>query len=163
MGDKRRFARFAELIAQEVPDRQSRLADVACGKGYLQMALRQLGYTNVVSFDKRKGLAKPHRQAFYRHEWFSFNKHRKEFAAVVALHPDQGTDHSILYAVNNTVPFLVCPCCLLPSASAFHPPRHSFAAWVQHLTGLASPTHQVREHYLNLQGRNLVLVGHPRE
>lgn len=161
MGDKRRFSRFAELIAQTCADRSVRIADVAGGKGYLQMALRSLGYTNIVTFDKRRKMANPMRKKFYRYEWFSFNRHRKGFGLVAAMHPDEGTDHSILYAVNNRVPFLVCPCCILPSATSFWE-RKNFGGWVEHLEKLAQETHAVRREMLPISGRNMVLIGLPR-
>jgi len=138
-----------------------RIADVAGGKGHLQAALRSHGYADIVTFDKRPKMAKRHRQKFYRYEWFSFAKHRKEFGLVVAMHPDEGTDHSILYAVNNRVPFLVCPCCITPSATAFWD-RKNFATWVAHLERLALATHELRRETLAIAGRSLVLVGTPR-
>ena len=159
MGDRKRFSHFAELIDRECPDRSVRIADVAGGKGQLQAALRCRGYTDIVSFDKRKKMARPRK--IYRYEWFSFNHHQGEFDLVVAMHPDQGTDHSILYAVKNRVPFLVCPCCILPSATSFWD-RRKFPAWVEHLEGLAAKTHQLRREVLPIVGRNLVLVGTPR-
>ena len=158
MGDRKRFSRFAELISQTCPDHSVRIADVAGGKGHLQAALRGHGYDDIVTFDKRPKMAKRHRQKFYRYEWFSFNKHRKGFGLVVAMHPDEGTDHSILYAVKNRVPFLVCPCCILPSATSFWG-RKSFGGWVSHLEGLALESHEVRREMLPIAGRNLVLVG----
>ncbi len=159
MGDKRRFAEFAMLINQHHPDTAIRIADVAGGKGYLQMALRGYGYSKIMTYDKRPKLAKPHRSDFYQYRWFSYNL-GKEFDLVVAMHPDQGTDHSILYAAKNRVPFMVCPCCILPSASCFWD-RHNFQGWVNHLEKLASETHDVARIELPISGRNLVLVGVP--
>lgn len=162
MGDKRRFREFAALIAARFPDRSARVADVAGGKGHLQAALRELGYTSIVSFDKRPGMAKPHRRSFYRYQWFSFNRNAGEFDLVAAMHPDEGTDHAVLYAVKNRVPFVVCPCCVRPSATCFWDQK-SFLGWVRHLTALASETHCVQEAMLPIQGRSLVLVGSIRD
>jgi hypothetical protein len=159
MGDKRRFAEFANLVASTIPDRGVAIADVACGKGYLQMWLRKLGFSDIVSFDKRKGKTAGPRRC-YQHRWFSYNQHKGEFGLVVAMHPDQGTDHSILYAAKNKVPFLVCPCCILPSASSFWD-RSDFQGWVNHLEKLALDTHDVARVELSISGRNLVLVGTP--
>lgn len=161
MGDPKRFSRFAELIEKAHPIRDVRIADVAGGKGHLQAALRGLGYEDIVSFDKRPRMAKQHRQRYYRYEWFSFNRHRKEFGLVAAMHPDQGTDHSVLYAVNNRVPFVVCPCCILPSATSFWH-RKDFGQWVKHLEVLAAETHDVRRVELPISGKNLCLVGTPK-
>ena len=69
MGDARRFDLLADLIADTWPDyRDARIADVAAGKGYLQMALRQRGFRNIVSFDRRKSFAGP--RSIYRYGWF---------------------------------------------------------------------------------------------
>lgn len=160
MGDKRRFDEFARLV-NRLWAKDMRIADVAGGKGILNGYLRAFGYTDVVTFDKRKRLAKPHRQHMFRYKWFSFNE-KEKFDLIVAMHPDQGTDHSILYAVKNKVPFLVCPCCILPSASCFWD-RKDFKAWVNHLEKLASETHNVTKMELPIAGRNLILVGKPKE
>ncbi len=161
MGDPNRFREFGKLIHERFPDRSQRIADVAGGKGLLQAALRGLGYSSIVSFDKRKGMAKPHRQKFYRYAWFSFNRDEGEFDLVTAMHPDEGTDHAVLYAVKNKVPFVVCPCCILPSATSFWD-RKKFPAWVEHLKLLAMETHDVSEERMPVHGRNLVLIGKPR-
>ena len=44
MGDPRRFSLFADVIAANFPSNLP-VADVAGGKGYLQVALRQRGMT----------------------------------------------------------------------------------------------------------------------
>lgn len=159
MGDKRRFSAFAELIREHIPQ-QSRLVDVAGGKGYMQAALRALGFDNILTFDKRRRLAKPHRQHMYRYAWFSYNQ-KEDFDAVIAMHPDQGTDHAILYAVKRDVPFLVCPCCVLPSASCYWGSRSNYAKWLDHLESLAIATHVIERVTLPIDGRAVVLVGRP--
>ena len=161
MGDPARFREFAKVIAREFPTRSQRIADVAGGKGMLQAALRCSGYGNIVTFDKRRHMAKRHRQKFYRYEWFAYNTHRKEFGLVVGMHPDQGTDHAILYAVNNCVPFAVCPCCIIPSASTLWEPRNS-EGWLRHLTALASETHEVTIERMPINGKNVVMIGRPK-
>ncbi len=158
MGDPARFRKFAELVKGTHPRRDLRIVDVAAGKGALQANLRQEGYTDIVSFDKRKRCARPRR--FYRYAWFQYNC-GLDFDLVLAMHPDEGTDHAILYAAKHRVPFLVCPCCILPSASLFWD-RKNFAGWVAHLTALASQTHAVEEVLLPIAGKNLVLKGTPR-
>lgn len=160
MGDRKRFGEFTKLIERVAPDRATRIADVAGGKGYLQAALRSAGYSRVVTFDKRRKLAHPAKQDRYRYKWFSYAQHAGEFDLVAAMHPDEGTDHSVLYAVRNRVPFLVCPCCILPSASCFWD-RKNFAGWVAHLKQLAAATHEVEEVLLPIAGKNLVLAGRP--
>lgn len=85
MGDSSRFRRFANLIHATFPNLSLRIADVAGGKGHLQAALRQLGYANVVSFDKRRGYAKRHRQKFYRYQHFDCRKLAGEFDLVARI------------------------------------------------------------------------------
>lgn len=68
MGDTRRFRLMADLIARNVSDRSIPVADVAGGKGYLQAELRQRGFRDVISFDKRKKMAKGRKHQ--RYEWF---------------------------------------------------------------------------------------------
>lgn len=161
MGDPARFREFAKVIAGQFgTSSDKRIADVAGGKGYLQSALRCQGFRNIVTFDKRPKLAKPHRRDCYRYEWFT-SDHSERFDLVVAMHPDQGTDHSILYGVRNRVPFVVCPCCILPSAATFWANK-SFAGWVSHLKQLAEETHTVSEVRMPISGRNLVLIGTPK-
>ena len=52
MGDSRRFDLMAKLIEKHIP-KGFTIGDIASGKGYLQAALRQRGYRNITSWDKR--------------------------------------------------------------------------------------------------------------
>jgi len=52
MGDSRRFDLFAKLATKYFP-KSYRIADVAGGAGYLRLALREMGYNNVETWDKR--------------------------------------------------------------------------------------------------------------
>lgn len=154
MGDRTRFSKFAALIRQHLPLEAS-IADVAGGKGTLQMALRQLGYRDVTSWDKRHRYAR--RRSIYRFGWFSWNE-KTPYDAVVALHPDEGTDHALLYAARNGVPALICPCCILPSGESYWGP-YKYPAWLTHLEQLAlRHGASVERLKLPMSGRNDVLL-----
>lgn len=154
MGDKRRFDEFAKLISGLIP-KNAVIADVASGKGYLQAALRQLGYSDVTSWDKRRKNASNRRG--YRYGLFQWDKAPK-YDAIVAMHPDEGTDHAILYAAKHGVPAIICPCCIKPSAEVYWG-RHAFADWAAHLEGLALRLNcRVRWADLPISGRNRVLI-----
>lgn len=158
MGDKRRFDLFAGKIAKHIgPD--ARIADVAGGKGYLQAALYERGYRHVTTWDKRRELARGRRRTKWG--YFIWNKAPRDYDAVVGMHPDGATDHIIRYAAYRRVPFLVCPCCIVPSSDAFWG-QYNFGAWVDHLVGLAE-RHQMQTvvDMLPMDGRNLVIVGTP--
>lgn len=160
MGDARRFDLFARLIHESFPDKSIRIADVAGGKGYLQAALRQNGYRSVISFDRRKRNAAPHRQHFMRYQWFNCDS-PESFDLVVGMHPDEGTDHIIKYAGKNGVPFAVCPCCVRPSATAFWG-KASYPKWIDHLLCVASEKSVTFLETLKMNGRNDVIIGRPK-
>jgi hypothetical protein len=159
MGDPRRFDLFAKLIAKHIPT-SARIADVASGSGALQAALRQKGFRNVVSWDKRKRNAKT--RAGYRYGYFNYENAPRDYDAVVAMHPDEATDHVILYAVKHRIPAIVCPCCVKPSACAYWG-DHNEHPWVEHLRQLARKGRmEVTETMLPMSGRNRVLIMEPK-
>lgn len=158
MGDPRRFDRFADLIAQRLSPQMS-IADVAGGKGYLQAALRQRGFTSITSWDKRKKYGANSRG--YRYGWFTHDL-KDQYSAVVAMHPDGGTDHAILYAARNRCPAIVCPCCAVGSAVAYWGSRLSFSAWCEHLEKLGQANGlSVERLTIPIDGRNTVLIFTP--
>ena len=160
MGDPARFRHFARLIAELYPDRSARIADVASGKGQLQAALRQIGYVNVTSWDNRKRNATGRRG--YRFGRFYHQSVSEKYDLVIAMHPDEGTDESIAYAARVRVPFVVCPCCVLPSATTFGGRQGSFTDWKRHLIGFAKSRRMIVNHSrLEFRGRNEVLHGVP--
>ena len=159
MGDARRFALFADVIAANFPDRSVETADVAAGKGYLRAALYERGFRNVTSWDKRPRQAKP--RSGYRYGWFDHRSAPRGYRLVVGMHPDEGTDEIIAYAAKHRVPFCVCPCCVKPRASAYWGAK-TFAPWVDHLVRFAQDNGMdVSEAGLPMTGRNLVLIGRP--
>jgi SAM-dependent methyltransferase len=159
MGDRSRFRLFAQLIAERFPDRKARIADVACGKGQLHSELHLLGYRNVVSWDKRKRNLRRLSVGF-RYEWFDYRNAPRGYDLVVGMHPDEGTDHIILYAAKHKVPFLVCPCCVLPSAAEYGGQRACYTDWMRHLVGLARSRRMTTDTVsLPMDGRKQVIVG----
>lgn len=154
MGDPRRFDAFAKLVVRHVPLAAS-VADVAGGRGYLQAALRQLGYRSVVSWDKRKRYASG--RAGYRYGWFDYEK-APRYDAVVAMHPDEATDQVVLYATKHRIPALVCPCCVKPQAVPYWG-DHNYRDWCSHLTKLATNAGaHVQWTELPIVGRSAVMM-----
>ena len=162
MGDSRRFDLMAGLIQKQFPSfKDSLIADVAGGKGHLQQSLRERGYTDIVTFDKRKVRCRGrhHRQAY---QLFSRRTPGK-FGLIIGMHPDEATDVIIVEAARRRVPFAVCPCCVKPTASTLWG-KKSYGVWVKHLIGLAKRAgFDVTEHLLKMNGKNAVLVGRPRK
>lgn len=159
MGDPRRFDLFSKLIERAHPAREMSIADVASGKGALQAALRQRGYRSVISWDTRKRNAKT--RPCYRFGKFDHRNAPRGYDLVIGMHPDQATDQIIAYAAKHRVPFVVCPCCLLPTASTFWGP-HTFSGWVDHLIEFARAGRmKVEMESLPMVGRNVVLLGVP--
>lgn len=160
MGDRRRFDLFAHLIDRNFPSYRSRpLVDVASGKGYLQAALRQHGFENIVSWDKRPRNGKPRR--CYRYGYFDWKSAPRDYQLVVAMHPDEGTDHAIMYAAKHRLPFIICPCCAKPDAVPYSGKTH-WQAWNKHLMHLARTKNMdVQLVELSMQGRNVVMIGRP--
>ena len=159
MGDSHRFELFAKMVATNFPKKDARIVDVAGGKGYLKEALRDLGYTNVLTMDKNRKAAKKQKHLAYKYGYFNCNT-QEHFDCVVAMHPDEATNHSICYAVKHNITAFVCPCCIKPSAVLFQK-NYKFHFWVEHLKNLAKGM-EVQELYLKMSGRNLVLKFTPR-
>lgn len=154
MGDPRRFYLFANLIEQHI-SRDLNIVDVSGGKGYLQAALYQRGYRRITSWDKRHKYVMNRRG--HRYGYFHWEE-KTPYDALIAMHPDEGTDHSILYAAKHQIPALVCPCCIKPSAEVYWG-QHSFGKWYEHLENLAILRGCSVLHFeLPMNGRNKVMV-----
>jgi hypothetical protein len=156
MGDPKRFRLTSELIEQRFPDRQARIADVAGGKGQLQSFLRQAGYRNVLSIDRRNRYAKSRKG--YRFGLFSFET-LERFDLVVGLHADDATDHVVLYGRRWNVPWIVVPCCVRPSGAPFGARANDYHRWIAHLRKLGGGPTVVETITLSMKGRNVALVG----
>jgi hypothetical protein len=158
MGDSKRFRLFAEMITQFFPERDASIADVASGKGQLQAILRQSGYRDIVSWDKRHRNAKTRRGYHYGH--FDYRSAPRGYELVIGMHPDEGTDHIIQYACKHRTPFIVCPCCVKPSASTFQ--AIGYDGWMGHLIGLAEAGRMAVDVIsLPMEGRKEVIIGRP--
>ena len=162
MGDKRRFDLFAALVARNFnPSHYATVADIASGKGKLQYALRGRGYHRVVSFDKRKKHNIRPSGYNFQHRYFSESV-KENFSLLVGMHPDEATDVIIVEAAKRGVPFVVCPCCVKPSALPFWGP-HKYNAWMKHLRLLADGLNfMTAEAQLKMSGRNVCLIGRPQ-
>lgn len=159
MGDKRRFDQFAKLVYKAFPQIVNwSVADVAGGKGYLRGALRDLGVKNVETWDIRHQQSK--NNPGERWGLFKYDKAPK-YDLVLGMHPDGATDHIVLHAARHKVPFVVCPCCVKPSATAYFGP-YKYGAWLQHIKSLGvSNGFYVDECILPISGCNRVLIGTP--
>lgn len=158
MGDARRFDEFAKLVERHLA-KDMKIVDVAAGKGYLRAAMYQRGYRNVTCWDKRPRCAKP--RSGYRYGYFDY-KTAPQYDAVVAMHPDEGTDQVVLYAVTRGILAIVCPCCAKPSASTFWGSKSSYGDWTAHLEVLARKHGaDVAWEKLPINGRNRVMIIRP--
>lgn len=159
MGDPRRFDLFADVVAREFP-RALSVADVAGGKGGLQAALRARGFTCIESWDKRKKYAGP--RGCYRYGYFDYRSAPTNYGLVVGMHPDEGTDHVIAYAIRHRRPFAVCPCCVKPSATRY-PGRRDYRPWCDFLDAMArSGGFKTQRFDLRISGCSHVILGTPR-
>lgn len=156
MGDKHRFDIFANFVAT-ILHRDARIADVAGGGGDLQKALRALGFTSVTSWDNRH-IKDRVRGMTYVRSYFDYTRvSPKHYDAIIGLHPDGGTDQIVMYATTYGKTAIVCPCCVIPTATKFV--GGDFDAWVAHLKRVAQARGKlVIERTLKMKGRNTVLV-----
>ncbi len=156
MGDTRRFNLFADVVKRNIPT-HLHIADIAGGKGYLQLALNERGYNNVTTIDKTRS---PIHKLHQIYKFFHYSTEEK-FEAIVGMHPDQSTDHIILYAGKNRIPAIVCPCCVMPDATTYFG-DHSYPSWIKHLKKIAAQNKlQVTETQLPMNGKNAVLICRP--
>jgi hypothetical protein len=144
VGDPRRFEAFADYVERHWPARDARIADVAGGNGGLQAALHRLGYSNVLTIDKRRRFAKS--RPMFRYGLFSEDE-SEHFDLVLGMHPDGATEMIIVYARDHGIPFAVVPCCSVGK-------RTDYPLWMGYLERLAGP-HEVD--LLPIRGRNLVI------
>lgn len=159
MGDSRRFEVFANFIKANFPNCRQ-VADVAGGKGYLQTALRDLGF-NVITFDKRKGRRNRPGKFEFQYRYFDSTV-KNDFDLLVGMHPDEATDVIIREAAKRRVPFAIVPCCIMPTAYIYYG-QHKYSQWVEHLKNVAKRLgYQVYDTQLKIQGKNTVIWGIPK-
>jgi len=158
MGDSRRFDLFAKLIKSTFPKARS-IVDVAGGKGYLNLALLDLDYPKVTTYDVRvsgriKGIE-------YKTKLFNSSA-ADDYDLIVGMHPDEATDHIIVEAGKRTIPFIVCPCCVKPSAVPFWG-NYNRRNWLSHLLSLAERSGmETTMTTLPMNGRNEIIIGKPK-
>ena len=157
MGDRRRFDLFAELIRKNFnPAQYKSIADVAAGKGYLQVALREKGFKEVRSFDLRR---KVFHGLDYRRILFDSTIPGK-FDLICGMHPDEATDVIIDTAARLRIPFVLCPCCTRSTVTIYWGAKLSFKGWYNHLVRFAKiKGFEVQEIRLHMNGRNDCILG----
>ena len=164
MGGRRRFDLFADLILRQFPATANAaaalpIADIAGGKGQLRAAFQSRGIHNITTWDKRRSV--PAHKPGFRRAWFDHRTAPNDYGLVLGMHPDEGTDHIVLFAAKNRVPFAVCPCCVKPSAAPFHGERE-YEAWCRHVAGLArAGGMRVDVLRLAMKGCSNVVIGRP--
>lgn len=157
MGDSRRFEEFSKIVEKHI-SKISSIVDVAGGKGYLQACLRERGFTKVTTVDKRKKNSL--NKKGHKYSLFDYRTSEK-FDAVVAMHPDEGTDHAIMYASLHKIPAVICPCCVKPSAATYWG-NHKFDSWKKHLQNLAEKYGMtVQWTKMKINGKNEVMILKP--
>jgi hypothetical protein len=162
MGDKARAEVFATFIWKEFPEAVS-IADVAGGHGDLSYWLaiggraptivdpRAARFPKWIQRDLRKRRVRgertsPIRRLVARVEDVDL----REFDLVVALHPDQATEPTILGCLASGVDFAIVPCCVFPIDQT----RYTQEGWVNYLVSLAPGTRCVQ---LPIRGANTAI------
>ena len=115
---EQRNAKFEEWISETYSLEALKSGDgvlsVGGGKGELCLRLQARGIKCTV-VDPRASVAE--NESFERmiqkfdHKSFP----NRPFSLIVGMHADQGTEHAVLYALTNKIPFAVVPCCVFPS------------------------------------------------
>ncbi len=158
MGDKRRFYELAKFIKNNFPDENLKIADIASGKGYLQVALREQGYKHVISYDKRSKNTVNKKKYKQVYRLFS-NKETTEFNLLVGLHPDEATDVIITEAARRKISFVIVPCCTKTTVTTFWG-HNSYANWMKHLEDYAKLLKfNITTTRIPISGRNVVMKG----
>lgn len=148
MGDSRRFQVFADFIAKHYSSKM-RVADIAAGKGYLSLALKERGFDNVTAFDIRSRVVKGLR--FFRRNFTV--EDARDFDLLIGLHPDEATDVIIFAATKFGKKFAVVPCCEKTLVS-----KYWGGGWLKHLSKISSENGvEPKVCQLKMTGRNIVM------
>jgi hypothetical protein len=162
MGDRDRAKVFAAFIRDMFPVAVS-VADVAGGHGDLSYWLaidgreptiidpRPARFPKWIQRDLRKRMtngkqARPIRRVEARVE----DSELHAYDLVVALHPDQATEPTILACRESGVNFAVVPCCVFPIGRT----RYTQEGWINYLSSLAPGTRRAR---LPIRGASTVI------
>lgn len=158
MSSPRRFEITAINISKQFPNREICIADIAGGKGYLNLALKEIGYNNVISFDKRSRHVHKNKINF-QYRLFNIDM-AKDFDLLVGLHPDEATDLIIKAGSIYKKSFFIVPCCIMPNTVQFWD-KYKFPVWIEHLKkySIKLGYNNIQEIQLKFDGRNIALVG----
>ena len=164
MGDSSRFILFSQYIKNNFPfTKYPTIADIAGGKGQLQIELHKLGY-DVTTYDKRH--TRVSRNLKYKYSYFN-DSIKEKYSLLVGLHPDEATDIIITQAIKRKIPFCVIPCCILPYATIYkgdtnRTSKNAYRSWINHLKQVAeSNKYKVILFELPMKGKNIVIKGIP--
>jgi len=155
MGDSKRFDEMATLIVRHFPSgKYPTIADVAGGSGLLNKALSIKGYT-VTSYDGKKRRNIPRNVSI---KWKLFDETIKDdYSLIVGMHPDAATDVIIKSAHDRGVPFVIVPCCVIPTTTV---DSYGGSDWFLFLTRYAQRLgFDTMSYTLKMQGQNKVLIG----
>lgn len=159
MGDSRRFHEFAKRIKKQFLPTNN-IADVAGGKGYMRLALKEQGLNYVTTWDKRHSyIAK--NVGTQKYSYFLHDRVVEKYEGVIGMHPDGATDKIIYYCGKNRVKGLICPCCVISSAEVYWG-RSKYLDWKKHLTKMANRLNlEVQWTTMPFQGRNDLMIISP--
>lgn len=155
MGDKRRFNLLAEFIKARVPQ-SARIADVAAGKGYLSLALKERGYNRITAFEPEprrcviRGLPLLARR-------FQMTD-AAQFDVIVGMHPDGATEEIICGAGKYDKEMFLVPCCAKTSITSYGGNGNKFFPWLNHLIKLCHTNRlEIQRTTLKMDGKNVIL------
>ena len=162
MGDIRRFPAFAGFIKEHFPYAQ-KIADVAGGIGNLSYYLRESGFDSTVIDTRDVRLPSRFRRNLRKQsikQGVDIQIQRvvgeiqktdlEPFDLIVALHPDEATEHTMRVAIRLEKNFAVVPCCVFPIDGV----KRSEEKWVEHLMSLSDDIQMAK---LPIGGANRVL------
>lgn len=158
MGDSARFKIFTKRIVKNL-DKDMKIADIAGGKGLLRKSLMEVGFSNVETWDKTRNKKIKGKHIY---KYFDYQSAPEDYDAVVGMHPDEGTDHILMYAARYRVPAIICPCCIKPSATKLFGEK-DYTNWIKHLIRIAE-NNKMDYYFSNMpfSGRNDILIVRPR-
>jgi hypothetical protein len=160
--DGRRFRVFAEFIHKTYPQ-VHRVADVAGGHGGVSFHLYRFGYAATI-IDERDVHLPGRLKRVLRKESVKQGRIVEiprlvkrvqdvdlgSYDLIVALHPDEATEHVVRAGIEHGKDFAVVPCCVFPLDGV----RRSREEWREYLISL-SP--DIKTAQLPIDGANVVL------
>ena len=162
VNDRRRFRAFANFIHKTYPNAR-KIADVAGGHGNLSYYLCELGYDATI-IDSRDAHLRRWIHRILRKRSIKQGTLVKiprviskvqdvdlrPFDLIVALHPDEATEHAVYAAIKHDKDFAIVPCCVFPIDGI----KRSERDWCEHLASLSTDIMKTR---LPIYGANIVL------